>query len=129
MYSFTASGHENLLATHRTTLEFTKDGHLTKRGDCILGINAAFSLEEIKKQHFKKIKIIITTGSATDELTAEYNPTFNHPTEMVIRMSRFIDSRTFAINAEKAAKHIKRELVDALKDPKKICIISVEHTN
>lgn len=116
MISFTASGHKNLLAAHRTTLEFTKENYLTKKGDCILGINATFSLEEIRQELKKgKIKITIETNNSKDELFAEYNPCFKHPEQMVIRTSNYRDDRTFAINATKAAKDIKRELVEELK--------------
>jgi hypothetical protein len=33
-----AQGHENILATHKTTLEFTKDKRLSKKGDCIVAV-------------------------------------------------------------------------------------------
>lgn len=116
MISFTISGNNNLLAAHRTTLEFTKENHLTRKGDCILGINATFSLDEIKQKLKKgKIKIIIETKNHQDELTAEYNPLFNHQEQMVIRTSNYLDGRTFAIHATKAAKNIKRELIEELK--------------
>ncbi|MBI4453081.1 DUF371 domain-containing protein [Candidatus Woesearchaeota archaeon] len=118
---FKAKGHENLLGTHRNTLEFTKDINLTKRGDCIIGVNSDFSLEELKKLK-GKIKINISFSDIhgkliSDELTAEANEEFNDPHEMVVRKTVFKDKRTFAINASKAAKDIKRELIEHLKHP------------
>ena len=35
-----AWGHPNISARNRTTFEFTKENHLTPRGDCIVGIRA-----------------------------------------------------------------------------------------
>jgi hypothetical protein len=57
----TALGHKNVLATHKTTLEFTKDDYLTKKGDCILAIN----LDKIPKAMQGKIKIILKRTYAT----------------------------------------------------------------
>ena len=60
-----AFGHENLLCTHNTTIELTKDNHLTKKGDCILGIRASKACtdlnEKLKKliNQGKKIKVTI----------------------------------------------------------------------
>ena len=126
MISFIAFGHKNLLGTHRTTLEFTKENRLTKKGDCILGINATFSLEKIQQELKKgKIKITIETENYQDEFFAEYNPSFNHPEQMVIRTSDYVDERTFAINATKAAKDIKRELVEELKNEENMITIFI----
>ena len=66
MMKFTAYGHPNITARHKTTLEFTKDKELSLRGDCIVGVKADFSLSEIKKfiksLKTNKIKIIIETN-------------------------------------------------------------------
>jgi hypothetical protein len=35
-----AWGHPNVSANNRTTFEVTKEDHLTRRGDCIIAINA-----------------------------------------------------------------------------------------
>lgn len=112
-----AYGHHNVLAAHPTTLEFTTEDFLTLRGDCILGINAVFQKPEWTTP--QKIKITITVDEITDELEAVYNPHFSSTTAMVIRKSSYVDARTFAIHATKAAKDIKREIVKKLKDPMK----------
>jgi len=52
-----AKGHKNVKATHRTTLEVTKDKYLTPRGDCIIAISAnkaASDLSESFKYYLKK---------------------------------------------------------------------------
>tara|TARA_Y100000034_G_scaffold54516_1_gene66808 strand:+ start:705 stop:1076 length:372 start_codon:yes stop_codon:yes gene_type:complete len=110
----TALGHKNVLATHKTTLEFTKDDYLTKKGDCILAIN----LDKIPKAMQGKIKIILKINNLTEEIKAEANPDFNHKTEMVIRISDFKDNRTYATRANKASKDINKNIIKLLKNPK-----------
>ena len=67
-----AYGHENILCTHKTTIELTKENSITKRGNCILGIKATKScidLNPILKKHIKnekKIKVSIRIENLTD---------------------------------------------------------------
>lgn len=127
MLTFIAHGHKNVLSTHKNTIEFTHDNHLTKKGDCILGIDANYSLDKIKEANFAgKIKIRITIDNLSDEIIAEYNPLFADSHEMVIRISNYQDKRTFAIRADKAAKDIKRELVERMRDPHSVLQIRIE---
>ena len=124
-HSFTAYSHKNILATHKTTIEFTKDKELSLRGNCILGVNADFDLTELKKLIINKdkpiknkIKIIICVGDISDEIAAELNPDFDDDKEIVIRMGEFRSKRTLGVRADKGAAHIKRELVEKLKNSK-----------
>jgi len=108
-------GHPNISATHKTTLEFTKDKEVSKKGTCIVGVNADFSFSEIKKLlKSKKIKIIIEDG----EIIADVNPNFKDKREIVIRKSDFKSKRTLGINANKAAINLSRKLVEKLQNPK-----------
>ncbi len=50
MASFKVTGHENLLAEHGATFEFTGEDFLTLKGDCIIGINADTDFETIFKE-------------------------------------------------------------------------------
>ena len=119
MYSFTAYGHKNVLATHKTTVEFTKDKELSLKGNCILGVKADFDLAELKKliKGNRKIKIKISVDDISDEITAEVNPDFDDDREIVIRMGGFKSKRTLGIRADKGAARVKRGLVDKLKNP------------
>lgn len=119
MISFYFYGHENLLALHRNTIEFTKDDHLTKQGDCIVGVKADFSAQKLKdfSREKKKFRLKITLGDLSEEITASTNPDFDDMHEIVIRKSDFNSSRTFGIRADKAAINLSRGLVEKLKDP------------
>ncbi len=121
---FTAKGHENVLSTHRNTVEFTHETHLTKRGDCILAVCADYALKDINKG-WKKIKIHMKIDNVEDEILAEYNPEFSNVHEMVIRKTKFNDQRTFAIKADKSAKDISRALVEKMKNPHAVLTVTV----
>lgn len=123
-YKFNAYGHPNILATHKTTLEFTKDNELSLKGDCIVGVRADFELKEIKhlikKSKNRKISITIRIFSKNkkikDMILAELNPNFCDGKELVIRKTDFISERTFAIKSNKAAFELNRDLIRLLND-------------
>ena len=122
-----AQGHENILATHKTTLEFTKDKHLSKKGDCIVAVAADKSLadlsaefkENLQKPH-AKLTVLIEAGGITEQVIAQGSPKLilTHPTDVVIRKSDYVCNRTLAVHADKAAKDLARNLLEKLKNPK-----------
>jgi hypothetical protein len=118
-YTFTITGHPNIRATHVKTLEFTKDYDLSERGDCIVGINANFVLQELKK--FKKkarvtISVKLDSGEMiSDEFKFSVNQNFNSNYELVLRKSIFNSNRTFGFFLNKGANRLDRRIVDQLK--------------
>ncbi len=126
-----AFGHPNVLSTHKTTLEFTKDNFLTLRGDCIVGINSNKSIAElsnkfkdfVKKE--RKIRCKIKTKSYEDNIVGYGNQhlTLDHPKDIVLRKSKFICPRTLLINCNKAAYDINRDLIEELKNKEKLEVI------
>ena len=122
-----ARGHANILATHKTTLEFAKEKHLSKKGDCIVAVAAEKALTDLSTEFKKTLRkpgatltVFIETDEFSEQVEAQGSPKLilNHPTEMVIRKSDYISNRTLAIHANKAAKDLSRTLVERLKDPK-----------
>lgn len=120
-----ASGHENVRGAHESTFEITSDDYLTPAGDCILGIEANrvpadFSAEFIDacKRQSTSITITLEAADYTDTVEALGSPelTFESDRSAVIRTSDYIDDRTVAIAASKAAGDIDRDLVEALAD-------------
>ena len=120
-------GHENIRGTHKTTLEFTKDTHLSKEGDCIVAVAADKSLADLNpafKEELRKpnaqITILIEAGGITEQVHASGSPRLilTHPTELVVRRSDYISDRTLAIHADKAARDLSRELVEKLRNPR-----------
>ncbi|MCD6139567.1 MAG: DUF371 domain-containing protein [Thermococcus sp.] len=126
-------GHKNVKATHRSTLEITKEDYLTPRGDCIICVKANKGLKELSDEikealkSGKKVKIRITADDIVDELEAvgDERLTFENEISMVIRKSEYVDGRTLAIRANKAARDIKRELVEKLKNPEQMVVVEI----
>jgi hypothetical protein len=121
-----ARGHENIHAAHRTTFEITKENTLSKKGDCIIAVSANKALADLTTQ-FKetlrkenaKITIRINAGETAEVVNAFGSPKLilTHPTDIVVRKSNFICSRTLAIRADKAACDLQRKLVEKLRNP------------
>ena len=128
-----AYGHENVLSGHKITFEVTKDEYLTKKGDCIIGVNADKGLADFS-ENFKDtlkhadtfVKIFIAGAQFREEVNARgsKNLILTNENDIVVRKSKFIDDRTIAIMADKAAADLDREMVKMLaKGKEKAAII------
>ncbi|MCS7098855.1 MAG: DUF371 domain-containing protein, partial [Sulfolobales archaeon] len=118
------SGHENVRASHRTTLEVTKDEYLTPRGDCIIGVKSSKSaldlshcVKEVLRRGGSLLAIIVTSSGFFDYLYASGSEklTFKDSRKMVIRRSDYVDDSTIGLRSSKAAGDLDRSLVEALK--------------
>jgi hypothetical protein len=132
--SFIAHGHPNIRATHDKTVEVTKDTHITIRGDCIAAIGAEKGLADLSsemkdasKRPESIISLTIRVGDKAFTATGHGSPelTWNHPTDMVARMSGYTCGRTLMIHSDKATIHMPRALVQLLKDPKTVVYVTV----
>jgi len=121
---FKAHGHRNILATHRTTFEITKETEVSHRGNCIIAVKsekACLDLsDELKKalrNDKSKIKIELRCGNLVDEILASgcSKLYLTSPVSMVVRKSNFICERTLAIKADKSARDLSRELIRKLR--------------
>jgi len=123
-YTFHAKGHPNILATHKNTLEFTKDAEVSKEGDCIVGVSADFETKKLRMlaERHKQFSMKITCAGISDSLDFTATNDFCSDTELVIRLSDFPSERTFGTRASKSAKHIDRALVKKIAASGKIQI-------
>jgi hypothetical protein len=128
-------GHENILATHKTTLEFTKDKHLSKKGDCIVTVAMDKALADLSgefKENLRKtnakLSVLIEVDGLREQVSAHGSPRLilTHPTDIVIRKSDYVCNRTLAIRADKAAQDLPRNFVEKLKNPKQKVKITLE---
>ena len=133
MFEFTCKGHKNILATHKNTIEFTKEEDLTLNGDCILGINADFDYSKlagfVKDNNNKRIKCRIILGDFEEEFSFTVNKDFCDEKEIVIRRGEFNSERTLGLRCDKAAVDIKRELIEELKKGKELKVSFYEEKN
>lgn len=130
-YTFTAQGHPNILATHRSTVEITKDSEMTKKGDCIIAVAADFSLQRIKEligscPNGGRIKITVAAAGLKEEITAFANKDFGSDSEIVFRKGSFLSERTLGTRADKAAAQLGRELVERLRSSSTAVSVTVE---
>ncbi len=122
----TAHGHANVSATHPTTLQFTKDDCLSKKGDCIIAVSADKTMRDLDpalkeglRHERSRISILIEVGGTVETVHAQGSSrlTLSHLTDIVIRKGSYVCDRTLAIHADKAARDLSRTLVNRLKDP------------
>lgn len=117
-----AQGHQNIRATHRSTLEFTSDSYLTTRGDCILGILIDRDMRDFSPSFKETLRsgwvvVFITVNGLTDYIIAEGSPnlTMDGKGKIIIRKSEYTDPFTLAVRSNKAAKDIDRGLIKRLR--------------
>ena len=120
-----AHGHENIQATHETTFEITKEPTLTKRGDCIIAVEATngaadlpLEFKEATRKKDAQITITIEAGELKEIVRAKGSPRllFTHPTDLVVRKTDYVCGRTLAIRADKAASDLSRKLIEKIQD-------------
>lgn len=125
--TLTAQGHALIQATHPTTLMFTTESRLTATGDCIVAVAADKTLASLSgefkdalKKPGAKLTITMQADNETEQIAAFGSPKLilMHPTDMVIRKSSFVCSRTLAAYANRAASDLSRRFVEKLKNPK-----------
>lgn len=121
----TFSGHRNILATHRNTIELTKDPEVSSRGDCIIGVRSSKACYDISPS----MKAQIQNGSGlefeirVDEESFRFKGRghgkliLSSRTEFVLRKSDFLSDRTAAISCSVAAIDIPRNLISKLQTP------------
>lgn len=120
-----ARGHEHVSGTHESTFEVTSDDFLTPAGDCILGIEADAVPAEFDdsfvaacQQEGATVTVTLETGDHSETVEASGHPdlTFASDRSMVVRTSDYVDDRTVAVDADKAAADVDRSLVSGLAD-------------
>jgi uncharacterized protein len=121
----TFHGHENILGTHKNTLEITKDECMSKRADCIIGVGAekgcADLCSETKRWLWdgKWLGLEIRCAHVSFSFVGRGSSTLDlkDPNEIVFRKSDFTSSRTLALRCSHAACDIPRKMISFLQDP------------
>ena len=131
---FIATGHQEILSTHPTTIEITKDTHLSARGDCIVGVNCSIGPSDIAdelKSELRNPGSVVRVSLEVGEFRfvvrghGDARLTFSHPTDFVIRKSGFLSDRTLMIGADKAACDLPRKMVQLLRNPKQTMNVEI----
>ncbi len=119
-------GHKNVRATHRTTVEITREPELTPRGDCIIGVSADKGLKHFSPRFKETIRVpgalvialILTEHGDVDVIKGSGDPglSLDDPNRIIIRKSSYVAPNTVMVRASKAAKDLSRSLVEALRE-------------
>ncbi|MDD1668938.1 MAG: DUF371 domain-containing protein [Methanomicrobiales archaeon] len=121
----TCWGHPLVRGTHPTTFEVTAEDHLTRQGDCIIGIRADKGAAGLSAE-FRRVladdrAVLVTrltAGGHSVEVRGHGSSgiTLAHPADLVWRRSGFVCPRTVAIHCDRVAATLPRELVRALRE-------------
>ncbi len=133
----TVYGHQNIRGTHSTTIEVTTEDHLTKRGDCIIGVRASHSLSDLRETLYplkgSHIRVTFSVrGEKGDEEKDEVIG-FVHPSlefadtrAIIIRKSSFLCPRTLLIQSTKGAVNLNRQLLEKMRNPHQKMVIEID---
>lgn len=103
----------------------TKDLEVGPKGDCIIGVGSDKSVSDLLPglkrliRSGKELVITLRAEGMIEKVRARGHPSLalDHPTDIVVRKSKFICGRTLAVNADKAAADLSRNFVAALRKP------------
>ena len=122
----TARGHPNIIATHPTTLEITKELSLTKNGDCIVAVAATKGLQDFSKSFRRacmnvdsRILLELFASGMVERVSGRGSNllTLADSEDIVVRKSSYVTDRTLMIEADKAAADLSRQLTRELQLP------------
>jgi hypothetical protein len=128
-------GHPMVRSAHRSTIEVTRDVHLTPRGDCIIGVRADKALADLTQDVKEAIRldgseIVLTLDVPPEKFTFRARGSsglvLHSNREMVIRKSDYLCERTLAIKADASAMEIPRAIVERLRDPECRGLLRIE---
>jgi len=117
---FKARGHRLVAATHVTTLMLTKDDYLTERGDCIVAIGSEKGAADLSPEFREAarnpsavVTVTISCNGVSDVVRGRGSErlTVQHPSDLVLRKSSFVCSRTVATRIDKPAAALNRQLI------------------
>jgi len=124
-------GHPLVRGTHRTTFEVTCEQHLTRSGDCIIGIGADKGCAGLSPS-FRTVlahddAVLVTTLECDGETVTirsrgSAQMLLDHPTDLVWRKSSFVCGRTIGILSDYAAFMLPETLVKNLAAEKELQI-------
>ena len=125
-------GHPLVLGTHPTTFEVTREVHLTKNGNCIIGVSSDKGCDSLSAE-FKRVlahdDTVLITKLACEGKTIEIKShgsslfTLDHPTDIVWRRSSFVCGRTIGILSDHVAATLPADLISELLLGKEMVVI------
>jgi len=118
-------GHPNVRSLHSKTVEITRDGHLTLRGDCIIGVRASKACADLDQNLRRRlrsndsvVRIEIMVGDESFLINGKGDERFTlqNPHDIVIRKTGFVCPRTMSVRCDRASSDVPRKMVRMLQD-------------
>jgi len=133
--SLTACGHANIRGTHPTTLEITRAGEVTVRGDCIVAVRASKSLSDfgeplrrLLRKHSSDVTLRLEVDGLEEVIKGVGDPrlSLTSTEDIVCRKSSFVCGRTLMVRADKSAAEIDRNIIRVLRNSKNKVYVTVQ---
>jgi 16S rRNA (cytidine1402-2'-O)-methyltransferase len=121
---FVAHGHPRISGSHTKTVELTRDGEVTGRATCVVGVRSEHDDSALSRLR-GDVEITLAVGGLTDTFTATMSPFFLGDDALVFRRGPGLRGRTLAYDASKTAAEIDRALVRAMSDENAIVEVTV----
>lgn len=116
-------GHANVTGRHPTTFMITTEEEMTLNGDCIIGISADKSLNDLSNAFSDLLsddRTILRTILSSEGIVCEIRSlgsaqmALDHPTDFVWRRSDYVCGRTIGIRSDYVARTLPEGLIQAL---------------
>ncbi|PKL60863.1 MAG: DUF371 domain-containing protein [Methanomicrobiales archaeon HGW-Methanomicrobiales-4] len=129
---FSAYGHPDVTATHRSTFEITTEEHLSSAGTCILAVRSEIGAANLSPEFGELLR---TPGSrlitrlccrSTHVIIASCGSpdlTLNHMSDLVWRRSSFTCGRTIGLYSDHTAVTIPRDMVALLREGERLEVV------
>lgn len=121
----TAAGHPNIRATHRKTLELTREAEIGERATCVVGVAARLDEEELARLH-GRVELTLSAAGLEERVRGRLNPAFRPGDPLVVRRAPAVTRDALIVDADRAASALPRSFVAALTDPSARIAVSVE---
>jgi hypothetical protein len=123
--SGTAAGHPSIRATHAKTLELVREGEITERATCVVGVAAAIDEDALASLH-GRVELTIEAGGRAERVRGRLNPAFRPGDPLVVRRAPAVTRDALVIDADRAAADLPRSFVAALRAPAAQIAVSIE---
>lgn len=113
MVTGTAAGHPSIRATHRKTLELTRDPDITERATCVVGVAADLDEAALAELH-GRVALTLTVGGESVTVRGRLNPAFRPGDPLVVRRAPDVARNAVIVDADTTAADLPREFAARL---------------
>jgi hypothetical protein len=123
--SGTASGHPRIRATHRKTLELSREREITERATCVVGVAAEIDEHALAALH-GHVELTLSAGERAETVRGRLNPAFRPGDPLVVRRASAVTRDALVIGADRAACDLPRSFVEELARPSARIAVRIE---